>query len=193
MAAPAPAVEAHPLAGAGAGPARAPVTPGQALALQRSAGNRAVTRILARRTPPPPAGTAPGASAATAKGLKHGDFAPTGGDPTASGNVTVSASGPSAVTVNAPQITATGSVAWNPPAAAPAAPGTPATPPPATPPAGTPPAAPGAAPAGGAPAAPAAPPTEARAGWINTLLSADRVSRTRRTARPAARSCGRST
>lgn len=170
---PAPAVEAHPLAGAGAGPARAPVTPAQALALQRSAGNRAVTRILARQTPPPPAGTAPGASAATSKGLKHADFAPTGGDPTSSGPVTVSANGPSAVTLNAPQVTATGSVAWNPPPAAPGAPAAP-TPPPAAPAAPSTPA-PGAAPAGGAPAAPAAPPTEARAGWINTLLSADRV------------------
>ena len=168
---PAPSVAATPAAPVaaspvGGSPARAPAlrTPGQALALQRSAGNRAVTRLLAREPAPH---TAPGASAATAKGLTHADFSPTGGDPTSSGSVTVSANGPSQVTVNAPKITANGGVAWNPPAAAPA---------PAAPPAAPPPA-PGAAPAPGATPAPgpAGPPAEARAGWINTLLAADRV------------------
>ncbi len=161
-------VAASPLAtGAGASRAPAVLTPGQALALQRSAGNQAVSRLLARQ---PAAHTAPGASAATAKGLTHAEFTPTGGDPSASGNVTVSANGPSAVTVNAPQITANGGVAWNPPAAPAAAPATPPAAP-APPPAAGPAPAPGAAPAAG----PAAPPTEARAGWINTLLAADRV------------------
>ena len=137
--------------GLGAGFAPTDLTPRQAIALSRTAGNQAVARLLARQpaaaaaAPPPPAGTAPGASAATAKGLKHADFTPSGGDPTATGSVSVTPNGPDAVTLNAPEIKATGSVAWN----APATPPDPAAPPPDT-------------------------PTEARVGWINTLLSGDR-------------------
>jgi hypothetical protein len=147
--APAPAAAPSP-AFAGIGFAPGSLTPGQAIALQRTAGNHAVTGLLSRQpvaapAAPPPAGTAPGASATTDKGLKHADFSTTGGDPSTSGTVTVAAEGPGGVVLNAPKITADGGVTW-------------AAPPPPDP------AAP--APAG---------PTEARAGWLNTLLSGDRV------------------
>jgi hypothetical protein len=135
--------------GMGAGFAPTSLTPGQAVALSRTAGNQAVTQLIARQpaaapAAPPPAGTAPGASASTAKGLKHADFSPTGGDPSASGTVSVTPNGADAVTLNAPEVTAGGGVTWN----------APATPP--------------------DPAAPPPDPAEARAGWINTLLSGDR-------------------
>ena len=163
----APAVVANPLQGAGAGPAPTALSPGQVLGLQRSAGNRAVSRVIARQhaTPPapPPAGTAPNASATTKAGLTRAEFVPTGGEPSSSGTVSVVADGEHAVTLNAPEVTATGKVEWTPPAAAPA-PAAPAAPAPA--PAG-----------GGAPPAAGAPPerpTEVRVGWINTVLEGKR-------------------
>src|SRR4051794_6659456 len=106
----APAPAAAPSAAfAGIGFAPGSLTPGQAIALQRTAGNHAVTGLLSRQpaaapAAPPPAGTAPGASATTDKGLKHADFSTTGGDPSTSGTVTVAAEGPGGVVLNAPKI-----------------------------------------------------------------------------------------
>jgi hypothetical protein len=165
----APAVVANPLQGGGAGPAPSAISPPQALALQRSAGNRAVARLIARQgatAPPPPAGTAPGASASTAGGLTHGQFTAEGGEPTSKGTVMATPKGTDMVDVTAPDVDADGSVSWK----KPADPGAAATPPPAA--GGAPPAPPA---GGAAPPAPAGPPAEARVGFLNTLLSGDRV------------------
>jgi len=168
-AAPAPAVVANPFEGAGAGPVPTAITPPQALALQRRAGNRAVARLIARQVPtpdPPSAGTAPGASASTDKGLRHGEFTAKGGDPQSSGTVTATADGTASVNLSAPKVTADGGVSWHKPADPAAAP---------APAAGVP--APASAPPAGGAATPAADakPGEARIGWLNTLLSGERI------------------
>jgi hypothetical protein len=95
---PAPAVATHASA---SGPSLAgALTPARVLALQRTAGNQAVTALLMRdeaATPTPVSGP--------------GDFGHSGGVPTSSGSVTASPNGSDKVRVKAPNVTLDGE-AW---------------------------------------------------------------------------------
>ncbi|MET0686319.1 MAG: hypothetical protein ABW060_13450 [Solirubrobacteraceae bacterium] len=90
----------------GAVPSAAPAA--NLLALQSGMGNAAFARTLARQQPPQPPGTAPGASAKTAKGLTREDFEPVSFDP-AIGTPNQLEAKPGAgdtVDLTAPQVTA---------------------------------------------------------------------------------------
>ena len=99
--APAPA-SALPGAVPSAGPAA------NLLALQSGAGNAVFARTIARQQPPQPQGTAPNASAKTAKGLTRDDFEPVSFDPAIGtpNQLEAKPAGGDAVELTAPEVTA---------------------------------------------------------------------------------------
>lgn len=140
--APEPAPAPTPATASAAALPAAPVSPGRAsiadvLRLQRSAGNRLVSRWLARQpaapTPPPgPPGTAPGASARTPKGLTRDDFEPVSFDPKFIGDNQLEAvpgAGGDTIDLKAPEVVANAKVTMKKPDTAPADPAAPAPPP----------------------------------------------------------------